>query len=273
MIWIYALKELKSCLGGIMEEFSMDDWKAYKVPHTVEIGDEVEDTKTLIIEFDKRRKVLSTREGFKEVRYVGNHSIPVPFWDKVHDYKDYENHVLKKIGIKKEDIALLSTGADMDNLAVAKEEFDEFYVIAFTTAGAKYNAIRLGDEEANYIEKDFKTYKIENGKLIPKEEIGTVNIILITNANLTDGAMARAIITITEAKTNAFQELDIRSTKYPKLQATGTGTDNVIVVGGFGKGVDYTGGHTKIGEMIAKCVKKSVKEALIKQDKIKITKF
>lgn len=248
----------------------MDDWKAYKIPHTVEIDGMVEETKTLIIEFKNKRKVLSTREGFKEVKYVGNHSIPVPFWDKVHNYKDYENQVLNKIGIKKEDIALLSTGANMDNLAVAKEEFDEFYVVAFTTAGAKHNAIRLGDEEADYIEKDFKTYKIVDGKIVPKEEIGTVNIILITNANLTDGAMARAIITITEAKTNAFQELNIRSTKHPELQATGTGTDNIVVVKGFGSGVDYTGGHTKMGEMIAKAVKRSVIEALIKQDKIKI---
>ncbi|AIJ05234.1 hypothetical protein JH146_0384 [Methanocaldococcus bathoardescens] len=248
----------------------MDDWKAYKIPHTVEIENDVEKTKTLIIEFENKRRVLSTREGFKEVKYVGNHSIPVPFWDKVHNYKDYENQVLNKIGIKKEDIALLSTGASMDNLAVAKEEFDEFYVVALTTAGAKHNAIRLGDEEADYIEKDFKTYKIVDGKLIPKEEVGTVNIILITNANLTDGAMARAIITITEAKTNAFQELNIRSTKHPELLATGTGTDNMVVVKGFGRGVDYTGGHTKIGEMIAKAVKRSVIEALIKQDKIKI---
>ncbi|ADG14062.1 protein of unknown function DUF105 [Methanocaldococcus infernus ME] len=249
---------------------NMDDWDAYKISHTVDVDGEVEKTKSLIIEFGKKRRVLSTREGFKKVKYVGNHSIPVPFWDKIHNYKDYEDHVLRKIGIKKEDIALLSTGANMDNLAIAKEEFDEFYVVAFTTAGAKYNAIRLGDEEAEYIEKDFKTYKIENGKLIPKEEIGTVNIILITNARLTDGAMARAIITITEAKTNAFQELNIRSTKHSELQATGTGTDNVIVVGGFGKGVNYTGGHTKIGEMMAKVVKSSVIEALIKQDNLKI---
>ncbi len=247
----------------------MDDWNAYKIPHTVEIGDESEPTKTLVIEFEKKRNVLSTREGFKTVNFVGNHSIPVPFWDKVHNYKDYEKQVLEKIGIEKKDIALLSTGANMDNLAVAKEEFDEFYTVAFTTAGAKFNAIRLGDEEADYIEKDFKTYKIVDGKLIPKEEeeIGTVNIILITNADLTDGALARAIITITEAKTNAFQELDIKSTKHPELQATGTGTDSVIVVGGFGKKMDYTGGHTKIGEMIAKCVKKSVKEALILDEK------
>ena len=60
---------------------------------------------------------------------------------------------------------------------------------------------------------------------------------------------------------------------FPELQATGTGTDNIVVVKGFGRGVDYTGGHTKMGEMIAKAVKRSVIEALIKQDEIRIYRF
>jgi len=254
-----------------MEEiYRLDDWKALKVRHTVEIEDESEKTTTLLIEFERSRKVLSTWEGFKVVKYVGNTSIPVPFWDKVHNYEEYRETVLRKIGVREEDIALLSTGADMNNIAIAKEEFDEFYVVAFTTAGAKYNAVRLGDEESYYIEKDFKIYRIVDGKISKDKNVGTVNIILITNANLTDGAMARSIITITEAKTNVFQELDIRSTKHPELQATGTGTDNVIVVKGYGRKVRYTGGHTKLGEMIAKVVKRSVRESLIKQDNLNI---
>ncbi|MBW9222531.1 adenosylcobinamide amidohydrolase [Methanothermococcus sp. SCGC AD-155-C09] len=255
-----------------MEEeiYNLEDWRALKIRHTVEVDGESEETKTLLIKFNRDRRVLSSWEGFKIVKYVGNNSIPVPFWDKVHNYKDYRKGVLSKIGVSGEDIALLSTGANMDNLAIAREDFDEYYVVAFTTAGAKYNAVRLGDEEADYIEKDFKTYRVVNGKVIEKEKTGTVNIILITNANLTDGAMVKSIITITEAKTNVFQELDIRSTKHPELQATGTGTDNIIVVKGYGRGAHYTGGHTKLGEMIAKVVKRSVREALIKQDKLNI---
>lgn len=235
----------------------MDDWKCYTVEHAAELEGIVEHTKTLIIEFRKRRRVISTREGFKNVKYVGNHSIPEIFWDKIHEYTEYEGMVINKLGIKREEMALLSTGVKMENLAISVERFEDLYVAAFVTAGAKGNAIRLGDEEADYIEKDFKTYKV-----------GTVNIILITNADLTDGAMARAIITVTEAKTNAFQVLDIRSTKRPELQATGTGTDNVIIVKGFGYKVNYTGGHTKIGELMAKAVKRAVIEALIKQDEL-----
>ena len=41
--------------------------------------------------------------------------------------------------------------------------------------------------------------------------LGTINVIILTNAKLTDAAMARAIITVTEAKTAALQDLKIKS--------------------------------------------------------------
>ncbi|MCS3901191.1 adenosylcobinamide amidohydrolase [Methanococcus voltae] len=253
----------------IEELFKKDDWVAKRVKHTMEIKDESEKTKTLVVEFETPRKVLSTNEGMVKVDYVGNNSIPVPFWDKVHSYKDYRKQIFEKIAIPQEKIALLGTGANMDNLSIHYEEFDEYYVVALSTAGALNNAIRLGDEKADYIEKDFETYYIkEDGTIAKKEKVGTVNIIVITNANLTEGAMAKAIITITEAKTNVFLDLGVKSTKHPELQSTGTGTDSVIVVGGNGPKVGYTGGHTKLGEMIAKCVKRSVREAMIIQDEL-----
>ena len=96
---------------------------------------------------------------------------------------------------------------------------------------------------------------------------GTINIILLTNATLSDGAMARAIITATEAKTAALQDLDVRSTFTNQNQATGTGTDNIIVVSGkgLGKPLGSTGGHTKMGELIAVSTKIAVTEAIRKQ--------
>ncbi|MBW1797031.1 MAG: adenosylcobinamide amidohydrolase, partial [Deltaproteobacteria bacterium] len=49
-------------------------------------------------------------------------------------------------------------------------------------------------------------------------------------------------------------------------QATGTGTDNIIVVRGTGIEIDIAGGHSKIGELIAKAVHEGVKEAIFKQN-------
>ena len=79
--------------------------------------------------------------------------------------------------------------------------------------------------------------------------------------------MARAIITVTEAKTAALQDLNVRSTGSPQYQATGTGTDNMIVVSGkMGKPLLLTSGHTKIGELIGCSTKIAVTEALKKFD-------
>ena len=79
--------------------------------------------------------------------------------------------------------------------------------------------------------------------------------------------MARSIITATEAKSAALLDLDIRSS-YSGLdyRATGTGTDNVIIVQGDGPEALYTGGHTKIGELIAKAVHGAVTDAISRQN-------
>jgi len=97
--------------------------------------------------------------------------------------------------------------------------------------------------------------------------VGTINVVLLTNANLSDGAMARAIVTVTEAKTAAIQDLEVRSTCTQQNQAMGTGTDNVIVVSGkAGKALRLTSGHIKIGELIGFSTKIAVTDALKKHD-------
>ena len=37
--------------------------------------------KTLLLTFREKRRVLSTLEGFKEVKYVGNHFSPASLWN------------------------------------------------------------------------------------------------------------------------------------------------------------------------------------------------
>ena len=91
----------------------------------------------------------------------------------------------------------MATAADMDNLAVVTKEYKPFVVTALVTAGAKTNAIRTGVDEGKNIEG--------------AEPHGTVNIMILTNARLTDGAMARAIVTVTEAKTAAFEDLKVQA--------------------------------------------------------------
>ena len=219
--------------------------------------------KTFLVHFDTKRRVLSTREGFKEVRFVGNNYAPPELWDYIHEhFDDYRLRLCRDLDITPEDTSLLFTGADVDGTSIVCDGYRDVKFCACVTAGVRTNAQRIGVDKASSVE-------ISEGKF---ENIGTVNIILLTNARLSDGAMARSLITITEAKTIAFQDLDIRSSYNPALQATGTGTDNAIVASGLGPGITFVGGHTKAGEIMARIVTHAVKEAIHKQISIRHNK-
>ena len=114
-----------------------------------------------------------------------------------------------RLGTSADRIAEIGTAADMDNLAVAVRTFGPITVGVLATAGAKTNALRAGVDEGTFVEGT--------------EPEGTVNIIVLTNARLTDGAMARAIVTVTEAKTAAFEDLRVPSSYTKGVQAHGNG--------------------------------------------------
>jgi adenosylcobinamide hydrolase len=222
--------------------------------------------KSLIVQFDKKRRTLGTIDGFVDAYAVLNHSAHPLLWKKVSEKflsqdgrggKLYTDFMQQKIAcdlkLSKTDINKMATAADMDNLAVVTKEFQPLTVTVLATAGAKTNAIRTGVDESSHIEG--------------REPKGTINIVLLTNAVLTDGAMARAIVTVTEAKTAALEDLKVPSSYTRNVQATGTGTDSVIVVSGVtGPKAAYTGGHSKIGELIGKATYEAVVEALGKQN-------
>ncbi|MDO9532043.1 MAG: adenosylcobinamide amidohydrolase [Deltaproteobacteria bacterium] len=210
--------------------------------------------KSLVIDFKTPVAVISTLEGPRQgILTVGNHYTPPPCWGISHYLglaKDRAQlyRVLKKTG---QNTSFLFTGADMANLSVQQSTFKDIKVYALVTAGVEGNALRLSQDEGRFYEP------------------GTINIILLTNCRLTPRAMSRALIAATEAKTAALQDLDIRSSEHPlTYQATGTGTDNIIVVEGRGPAIDNVGGHSKMGELIGRAVYQGVREAVAKQNGI-----
>jgi len=102
----------------------------------------------------------------------------------------------------------------------------------------------------------------ENGTF---KHVGTIDTIVITNASLSIPAFIRATVVVIEAKVIALHDLDIRSSYAPDLQATGTGTDNLVMASlGMELKVNYVSGHVKIGEIIARAVTLATKDAIIK---------
>jgi len=222
--------------------------------------------KSLIVQFAEKRRTLGTLDGFVDAYAVLNHSAHPMLWQKVSEkfmsqdgrggklYTEFmQQKVADDLKLNKSNINKMATAANMDNLAVVTKEFKPLTVTVLATGGARTNAIRTGVDESSHIEDE--------------EPKGTINVVLLTNAVLTDGAMARAIITMTEAKTAALEDLKVPSSYTKSVQATGTGTDSIIVVSGVtGPKATYTGGHSKIGEMIGKATYEAVVEALGKQN-------
>lgn len=210
--------------------------------------------KTLAVDLTPPMTVLSTLEGWRDnITTVGNHYTPPPTWLPGHlpGMDSVRVRILGAIGKKAETTALLMTGADMGNLSIRTEKFKDMKVMALVTAGVMSNAVRMGADKGMFYEP------------------GTINILILTNMHLTPRAMSRAIISATEAKTALLEDLDIRSSySGEKHPATGTGTDNILVVEGQGLPIDNAGGHSKMGELIAKVVYAGVKHAVEKQNAI-----
>lgn len=210
--------------------------------------------KTLALDLKIPMTVLSTLEGRRDnITTVGNHYTPPPTWMPGHlaGINAVRTRILDALGKKCDTTALLMTGADMDNLSIRAEKFKEINVAALVTAGVMSNAVRMGTDEGMFYEP------------------GTINILILTNMHLTPRAMSRAIISATEAKTALLEDLDIRSsTSGATHPATGTGTDNILLVPGQGSPIDNAGGHSKMGELIAKAVYEGVKDAVEKQNGI-----
>jgi adenosylcobinamide amidohydrolase/predicted amidohydrolase len=218
--------------------------------------------KSLVVRFATPRRTLSTSDGLLDARAVINHAAHPKLWEKLGaDAKPYAERtrltLADQLQIARPAVALMSTAADMDNLAVVTLRHGPLSVTVLATAGAKSNAIRTGVDTASYIE----------GEADNKTPAGTINIILLSNIELTDAALARALITVTEGKTAALEDLHVPSTYTPAVQATGTGTDSIIAVSGTAAPrASYTGGHSRIGELIGKATYQAVVEALGKQN-------
>ncbi|CAI82493.1 conserved hypothetical protein [Dehalococcoides mccartyi CBDB1] len=257
MVSIFNLKHLRDTKMAIIK--ARDVCKLPGIKAEV-LDTQVWDTRAnaLVIHLDESRPCLSGTDGYNDIRLICNCYLPKDLCDYLHyshkDYGDYLNDLKKEIAsfysVNTKEISMISTGVDMAELSYAFESYDKLWVCAWVTAGFKHNAMRIGVDKACGIEIE--------GEYQP---CGTINIIAASNAKLDSATMASSFITITEAKIVALQDLDIHSSFNPKLQATGTGTDQIVVISGNDFVCRYAGGHTRLGELLAKAVTSACKKA------------
>ena len=207
-----------------------------------------------------------------DLLYIFNHQSCEPKGDhmntrmhKVIDRPDeYKKDVSDRHNLPSQRCATLGTAANMNNAAICHEKFCDLEVVAICTGGVEGNAGRAGDP-ASYYEPKKDDENSEGGeRSIPR--VGTINAMIFINRELTPGAMVTAVITATEAKTAALQELEVPS-RYSDGLATGTGTDQIAVASKLGgEAISYAGKHSKIGELIGRTMHDAVKRTLALQN-------
>lgn len=197
-----------------------------------------------------------------DLECIFNHTIPY----YVDNEKDLEGGNLfsylaitaEHLGFNASRSAGLLTAASMENVSIVSRSFRGVQVTAVVTGGIDINGGRAGDPASYYQ---------EHGEV--KMINGTINTILLINASLPSYTLTRALMTATEAKTVAIQEL-MAPSRYSCGLATGSGTDMIAVVSNNTSEYELTdsGKHSKLGELIGNCVIEATKEALAKQSRL-----
>ncbi|WP_371378515.1 adenosylcobinamide amidohydrolase [Sporomusa aerivorans] len=220
--------------------------------------------KSIVIPFEQPRKVASTaivNGGYREdlTAVFNNDCNPGAGMACVMRAPTYQEHmrlITEEIGLDPATTAGMGTAASMENVAIHTQSYESLTVTAIVTGGVEVNGGRAGDP-ADYFQP------IDKNSI---EKPGTINIILVIDADLPPGILNRALVTCTEAKTAALQEL-MAGSNYSTGLATGSGTDQTIVIANPQSALylESAGKHSKLGELIGRTVLPAVKEALYKQ--------
>lgn len=212
---------------------------------------------TIFVKFNANRNGISTSKlngGFSDsYKSVFNHHLTQENIDYLENRSvdDYLIELCESFDFDSNHSTGMLTLAEMKNVSVVNKSYKNIDVVAITTAGVRTNAARAGDPAS---------FHEENGKF------GTINTIILMNCYLDSETLLDAFMTATEAKTVALNDLKIPS-QYSDGYATGTGTDGLCIFSNLDSNNRLTnaGKHSKLGELIGKCVTESVKNAIKKQ--------
>lgn len=178
--------------------------------------------------------------------------------------ENYHDAMCRELGIESDNAASMGTAANMNYAAIAQASDESVNVSAIVTAGVQGNACCAGDPAA--------WRETEGGWQKVSPIAGTINTLLLISHPITEGALARSVITMTEAKSAALQRLAVRS-RYSQEFATGTGTDQFCVAATLSDGhaLTSTSPHTKLGELIGITVRDATLEALRWQNGLEVS--
>ncbi len=215
----------------------------------------------LMISFEEEHLALSTAiygGGLHKVKEIFNQKL-THFYGKESDFpggsvKAYLKTCAEARGADTDRCAVLLTAADVYLYSHKVFRSGNLIVEIISTGGVEKTACRASSAPL---------YREADGHFEP---VGTINMMALIHGSLPDGIMARALITLTEGKTAALQDLGIADVNNGK-PATGTGTDGITLVTEI-DGAPYTdaGPFSELGAFLAKAAYESVTECLVAFD-------
>ena len=160
---------------------------------------EIQENK-LILRSKTPLKILSSavlNGGLREANCIVSVHVPeetgFDIDDQVHrDAGDFLMEETSKVGIPQDKVVAIMTAAKMKNVDIATRKFEDITITAIATAGVHFSAT-AGDEIAS------------KQSAFPFKKWGTINIILLVDANLTESCMVNTVSTVAEAKTVALR--------------------------------------------------------------------
>ena len=236
----------------------MPNYNQYKVPTTLRSGGYVDiHSSAITVTYDMPYYAISTSPfngGLHHVMAVRNQQLTF-FVNNESELpggstSDYLAKECVQLDLPIHFCTALLTTASMNRHAYVCQSEDSIIIEVIATAGVEKTAHRAGDGYT-YYEKDGVFHAG-----------GTINLLVFTNCALTDGALTKSLLTITEAKTVALQSIGINSV-LSNQPATGTSTDGVIMtIDPNGELLTDTGTFSQFGDTLAKAVRSAIEKAL-----------
>lgn len=168
------------------------------------------------------------------------------------DHRSEMATFLKSKGFEPSETVGMMTAVVLEDVVYKRFEFDGFSLFVVVTAGVG-NAIDASKSELHSFE------------MVP----GTINTWIFVNGELTEEAFIQSIMTATEAKVKAMNDLMVKDEVTGTI-ATGTSTDSILIAASqTGKLLEFAGTITPLGKLISKAVYQCTTEAIRKSDKRK----
>lgn len=187
--------------------------------------------------------------GFVQLDHIVNRYVN-KYYDCSDPIGDMTNFIAAH-GYPGESSAGLMTAVKLKYTSIREETGEQASILCCATAGVG-NAARAGASRTT-----FAAY-----------QPGTINMILMIDGVLTPGCMLNAVLTATEAKAAALQDMNVLDHETGAV-ATGTTTDAIVVgVSGnpaYGVNHHYAGTATDLGGMIGRLVYESVTESIVSE--------